>query len=1187
MNRLIKNCLAWACCFGMVASAGAEDIDLFASGLVNGAAAASVPNVIFVLDNTSNWSRESQKWPDGTQGQSEVRAIYNTLNTVRSKSKDLNVAIVEFTTLGTANEDGGYVRFELQSVLDNWEDLALVLSDIENNINAPVEKRNSNSAYGNLAADLYAYLAGEPQRFRGAGTPPDKARAQAYQTPFSVFKSPLTEGDICSDTYVIFVSNPDSNGPEVDTNANSDALKSLYADIGETLRHGLAGDAGAGLLMREFEEVKGNQGGSNSEPIGFSLACFTNSNACDSEINGHPLEAAALTAVAQSCPAGGECFCSRVTPDTNSCAQGKQFQVLKAVDGTREGYGPTANKIDGADYNFDDWTRFLHDYGIPLVVPGDESTADTIARIPVTTYTIDVFSAQPSEVHSSLMDSAAEVGGGYRQEATNAAEIEQALARILGDIIDINTSFAAVTLPLSATNRAQAENKVFVGMFRPAAQRKPRWLGNLKQYQLAVFDGKVGLADVSLSRAINPQTGFAQSCATSFWTEDTSAEQKDASGATGPYFEGLQLEPSPTSQCLPEFRGDRSVLSDAPDGPFVEKGGVAQQIRRQASRTIVTLDLTGGSLREITAGDFGSNVEVFDYLLGTHAGLKGGDLKVPDPFGGVTEPPAYIDNPLLSEPEVTPFEGRRPTIHGDIVHSRPLTMTYGAKSGGGSEFRVFYGSNDGLYRAINPEDGREDWAFVAPEHRSAVGRLYANTPTVDYFGLEPAQSEWIAAEAKQYFFDGSTGSFTRYDVQGQLEEGYLYLTQRRGGRMIYALDVSPDADAAPPEAPQFLWRAGCTGNGDASCTDESLSGIGHTWSTPVTGFVRGYVGEGGSVDRPNPVLLMGGGSDPCLDQDRPALDPTDCEKGKFIYALDGKTGAVLRAFPTQAPVVADIEVIDFDYDGFIDFAYAADIAGRIYRITFSHIVGGAIDLSVALSAAEWIWPEQPIAFTDRAGLRFMNQPIAAEVGDKLFITLGSGDRERPLKQNYPYASRVKNRFYAFIDTPLTPRATTIDLDTLLDASTGLATDPDQEGPSETILQHDGWYLDLPDRGEQVVNQAAVGGGYVFFNSFQAEGSSKGFCSDLGTAKAYRVPLFAPEAVEGKAFGEGIPIPPIIVTVRLSDADTTCEENCGPGRITDDVVSVIIGLEGFEVVDITPSPPSKVREAFRVENVDRL
>lgn len=311
MDRLITRCLVWVCFVGLVAQAQAEDIDLFASGLVNGAAAAAVPNVIFVLDNTSNWSRESQQWPDGTQGQSEVQAIYNTLNKVRSQSKDLNVAIVEFTTLGTANEDGGYVRFELRSILDHWDELALVLSDIENNINAPVEKRNSNSAYGNLAQDLYGYLAGEAQSFSGAGTPPTKAREQAYKTPFSVFQSPLTEGDICSDTYVIFVSNPDSNGPEVDTDANSDALKSLYTSMGETLRHGLAGDSDTGLLMREFEEIKGNQNSSNSEPLGFSAACFSNSNACDAGINGHPTEAAALTAIAEQCPTGADCFVRR------------------------------------------------------------------------------------------------------------------------------------------------------------------------------------------------------------------------------------------------------------------------------------------------------------------------------------------------------------------------------------------------------------------------------------------------------------------------------------------------------------------------------------------------------------------------------------------------------------------------------------------------------------------------------------------------------------------------------------------------------------------------------------------------------------------------------------------------------------------------------------------------------------
>ena len=72
----------------------AEDIDLFASGLVDSSAAAELPNVIFVLDNTSNWSRQSQKWPEATQGQSEVRAIRRTLERVLDADRDLNVAII-------------------------------------------------------------------------------------------------------------------------------------------------------------------------------------------------------------------------------------------------------------------------------------------------------------------------------------------------------------------------------------------------------------------------------------------------------------------------------------------------------------------------------------------------------------------------------------------------------------------------------------------------------------------------------------------------------------------------------------------------------------------------------------------------------------------------------------------------------------------------------------------------------------------------------------------------------------------------------------------------------------------------------------------------------------------------------------------------------------------------------------
>ena len=1150
----------------LISSTRAEDIDLFASGLASGAAAASVPNVVFVLDNTAAWNSNRNDWVDPEtganikQGLAEVNAIHNILEDIHSEEKNINVAILAFDT-GSGADGSGFVRLDMSSVLDDWANIDATLvemkAEFEGNVSTP------NRPYGFLANDVYSYLAGLTQSDNGDATVEEFADEDGYQQPYSVFRSPLTESDICSETYLIWVSNP-SGQPKTDDPENSEALTALYSELGESVAYALAGNGvtSGGMDMRAY-------GVPDAEEIGSSAQCYTDADACTAAINGSsPLE----TAIVEACSGYSSCYCDKVSRP-NNCANGtEKHKVMSGGDR----YVPIGGDPEaGHDYNLDDWTKFLHEIGVPLEVAGEDGEPDTVVRIPVTTYTLDVYQKATSAVqaeHSSLMDSAAEVGGGIRQEVTNTSEMEMALGRIFGDIIDINTSFAAVTLPLSATNRAQAENKVFVGMFRPAAQRKPRWLGNLKQYQLAVFDGRVELADVSLNRAINPQTGFAQSCATSFWTEDTSDTLKNAEGVTGPYFEGLGMEPSPTSECLAEFRGDRSVLSDEPDGPFVEKGGVAQQIRGQAERVILTQ--TGdGALRDIGPADVGESAPespVFDYLVGTDAGLKGGDLSA--------------DNSRLTDAEVMPFEGRRPTIHGDIVHSRPLTVTYGPNGSGGSVFRVFYGANDGLFRSVNPDDGNEDWAFVAPEHLDGISRLYANTPTVDFYGLDASQSTDIGAQSKRYFFDGSTGVFTRYDAEDKLLEGYIYPTMRRGGRMVYALNVSPNGtpSGAPPTQPEFMWKVGCDDAG--SCTDAELSGIGQTWSTPVTGFVRGYEGDG-TAEEPNPVLLMGGGWDDCLDEDTATLLVGSCSTGNFIYVLNGKTGELLRKFETEGPVVAELELLDIDYDGYIDFAYAADTTGNLYRVTLSKITDGVMDPSMTLDPTEW--PMDLVAYSNRQGVRFMNQPISAEVGNAVFIAIGAGDRERPLKQNYPYVENVENRFYVFIDQPFLSETSPVDLDAMLNAATGLSSEPDESGAVETLLEYDGWYLDLPDQGEQIVNPAAIGGGYVFFNSFQPQGSTEGFCSDLGTAKAYRVPLFAPEAVEGQEFGEGVPIPPIIVTVKLDNGQDDCAENCGPGEITDDVVTVIIGLEGFEVVDITPNPPSKVREAFRVENVDRL
>ena len=57
-----------------------------------------------------------------------------------------------------------------------------------------------------------------------------------------------------------------------------------------------------------------------------------------------------------------------------------------------------------------------------------------------------------------------------------------------------------------------------------------------------------------------------------------------------------------------------------------------------------------------------------------------------------------------------------------------------------------------------------------------------------------------------------------------------------------------------------------------------------------------------------------------------------------------------------------------------------------------------------------------VAHTSGANRKFLFGPAAISVGDKVYLALGSGDRERPLITNYPYVTPITNRFYTFIDT---------------------------------------------------------------------------------------------------------------------------------------------------------------------------
>jgi type IV pilus assembly protein PilY1 len=1188
----------------------AEDIDIFAG---TSASDPSLPNVIFVLDNTSNWSRQSQKWPGGlTQGQSEVRAIKTAFANLDGQ---LNVGIVEYNTGGSSSENNaGFVRFDLQTL--NEASHAVFdahLDTIFDNINSPVEKRSSSNPYGDLPWDFYNYLSGIDHSNAGTGTPASIADSDAYTSTYDLFESPLGNLDVCADTYLIFIGNNANGSIASDDSTNSNALRAAYALAGKSLSDAVAGDSsGDPLKVWDFEteerfieeqiipgvcapdtvleegyfeqicedqEVitvvpEQTQSSQDCWKTSEQAACTADENAsgfcvgeddcgCTDLANSHPgckttgkptnrtyrwdvviPEYEEIEIIPGVCVDGdwvppGTVIPGECEPDTVSPAE--TVEIFVPGDGFDDS--------SGLAYNFDDWAKFLYNVGIPYSATVEGELLSENVR--VSTYVIDVFNKQQNEDLSKVWFTAANAGGGRYFQTKNEDEIVTALNSIVGDIIAKESSFAAVSLPLSTTNRARVDNQLYIGMFRPSLGKEPRWFGNLKRYQLALFNSIPRVADVNSEEAINSASGFPKPCAQSFWTDDSDT-----------YWENLGIDPPVDGECAdPDVT--ESVWSDLPDGYFVEKGGAGQQVRALESasmRNLLTVS-DESTLRSLGAGDEATmgGQSVYDYFIGDETGTD----------------------------EAAPVSGLRASIHGDVVHSSPLAFRHGSDS-----VTVYYGTNSGDYRAVNGADGTERWSLVAPEHFEKIERLYENYPLVEYTGAEEEQG--FQHDPKDYFFDGSTGLIAGYDGDNALSYAYIFPTMRRGGRMVYALDVTD-----PDENPELLWRVGCEElDADTSCTS-GFSGIGQTWSKPIGGFVAGYTnGE----DEPQLVLAFGGGFDDCLNADVADYPDAGCNaaKGTGVYILDAITGELLTLLETDAPVITDVVPIDINFDDRIDFLYVADVGGSVYRINFVTMSQADPESGIGALAKE-DWSIEKIAYTDTSSLRFYNAPAAGALQGQIVVAIGSGDRERPLEVNYPYASNVQNRFYLLIDEPY---KTIVDSNETLEVGETYVVDLDGDtmfavvaNPVATFapLSDDGWYMDLTDRGEQVANPAVIGGGKVFFNSFQPGGVSEGICSEpLGIGTSYEMNLFEPEFTAGVVIDSpGLPIPPVLVTVTIHEGKLACDgEDCG--EVSDDcsvpgacrTVTLCIGCNGFEPVEVVPNAPPIRQRVYFTEDIDR-
>ncbi|HSC63619.1 MAG TPA: PilC/PilY family type IV pilus protein [Caldimonas sp.] len=978
----------------IVAPARAEDIDIYADPN----AANDVPNVLFVLDNSANWSSSIPAadcfYKDGNvvtttgpkasnpgqeQGKKmaiEKCALYNLINAlpVATSGGADNDALfrIGIMLLNESPNNGAYPRKAFTPLTTNNKvALKAIISGL-----AIGDDKGSNADFAKAMYEAYLY-------FKGLAPYQGQLAPKRDTAAFSGGRYNSPAGASCSRNYVIFIANGSPEGSE-----NNNALALLTA------------------------------AGGNVSPLAYPTS------------------------------------------------------IVKNTD--------QANWMD-------EYARFLRS--------ADVSSNDGSQGI--ITHTVAVTGASSDGLYPNFMQAVANQGGGTFHSASDADTLLKSLLEVFNEIQAVNSVFASASLPVSVNARGTYLNQVYMGMFRPDGDAKPRWRGNLKQFQFGLdATGKLSLVDSTGVSAVSASTGFISPNSVSFWTAPST-------------FWSNQLLGTPLSN------------SDSPDGEVVEKGAAAQRLRytyatSQDSRNVLTcIGCAAGTLLGGTgASRFATaNTSITDTALGVSGStarnnlinwVRGGD-NAGDEAGPTTTPATTV----------------RPSIHGDVLHSRPAVVNYGGSIG----VVVFYGANDGMLHAINGNStgtgaGEELWSFVPEEMFGKLNRLRTNSPEVRL----PSTPAASLATPRDYFIDGPIGVYQRFASDGSVAQALIFVGMRRGGRLLYAFDVTT------PSAPVLLWKK----------TPTQLPELGQSWSEPKVARIKG---------NSNAVLVLGAGYDAAAED---AGTPGSTTMGNAIYVLDAVNGNLLRSFPTSRSVPADLSVIDSDFDGYIDRAYGVDLAGTVYRIDFE--VGG--------DNAPAAWTKYTIADLSggtSTGRKFFFGPDVIVTRAFTALMVGSGDREKPLLAN------TRDHFFELFDRNLTKGPPASYTSTAFSDLVPAGATSNTEGR--------GCYVEL-EQGEKVVNAATSIGGVSFFGTNRPSSGAVAAhsCSaNLGVAKTYSMPLFCVTPSSSTLAGGGLPPTPVsgIVTV-------------GSGASAKKVVFVIgapnpknSGIEGSRVNPVIKVPRSRI------------
>ncbi len=638
-------------------------------------------------------------------------------------------------------------------------------------------------------------------------------------------------------------------------------------------------------------------------------------------------------------------------------------------------------------------------------------------------------------IDQALLSDTASKGGGRYYTANDSAALTNSFQGALNEILITDTTFTSPAVAVNSFNRSRSLDDVYIAMFRPDVG--PRWSGNLKKLTI---DDTGTLRDANGVPAIDPTTGNIRDTARTHW-------------------------------------------STAPDGGRVQSGGAGELLaaRDPATRIIKVNSGTGGALEDFS--NTNANLTIADF----NAVDDNEKHEIISWARGVD-----VDNEDIDDSSTD----TRPWLIGDPLHSQPLVINYGARSGysvTNPDIRILMGTNFGVLHMFGADDGQEDWAFFPKELLWLHKVLRENSTSVDHpYGVDGSVTMYMKDSNSDGTINGS-------------DKVYIYFGLRRGGDAYYAMDITD------PDAPVFMWKI------DASTA--GLAELGQSWSTPQVTHIPGYT---------NPVLVVGGGYD--TNKDASGVG-TDDSSGRGVFIIDALTGSLVWSVTPAANSVTNLQhaglkdsipapvtVFDANGDGLTDRIYVADTGGNVWRIDMP---GSALP-----SADQTTWSIFKLAdfggTTTANDRRFFNQVDVVRTRYGAFaydaVALGSGNRA------HPNGIGVDDRFFMIRDTEVVsayhgsggvtvPDALTSS--DLYDASANLiqqGNETEKTAAVTSLAEKAGWYIELERLGEKNLASSVTLNGTVYFTTFTPDSSVTSCVPIPGYGYLYAVNLHNAAAV---------------------------------------------------------------------------